>query len=312
MFYLRAVVSSSILDRNQQCDVTNFALYTNVLKFKEWINDASPEHTSAASTCGIMSGATSTIQGGLFASKEIFPWTVVVYDSQSGPQTANHLKTGTLVSSRHVVVSAGSVSYFDSDKKNIAIAVNRIQMYFGVFNLELKNEDGVISAGVSKVIIHPSFKDEKPGQSKVAVLLADRTVAFSQQISPICLWPHRDDSKDVEGKLGFAAGWGYDDSATYSNRKKYIQMKMESSCPNLIASLTGVTYSKFFCAKSITKGTPCISDDPIYMKSEDKWFLRGLWWSGYFYQNFTCNLDKPTLYEDMSFYSSWIQKQIDS
>lgn len=35
--------------------------------------------------------------------RKIFPWTVVVCNSLSGRQMANHLKTGTLVLNQHVV-----------------------------------------------------------------------------------------------------------------------------------------------------------------------------------------------------------------
>lgn len=37
IFYLRAIVSSAILGKNQGCDLSNYAVYTDVLKFKNWM-----------------------------------------------------------------------------------------------------------------------------------------------------------------------------------------------------------------------------------------------------------------------------------
>lgn len=42
VFFLKGLISAS-LTRNNQCDVTNFALYTNVEKFIEWIENPSEE-----------------------------------------------------------------------------------------------------------------------------------------------------------------------------------------------------------------------------------------------------------------------------
>lgn len=38
IFYLRGIVSSSLM-ASSSCDVNNYSVYTNVLKFREWINN---------------------------------------------------------------------------------------------------------------------------------------------------------------------------------------------------------------------------------------------------------------------------------
>lgn len=43
-FYLLGIVSSSLLDDEFNCDVTKFALYTDVLKHKDWIDNPSNEY----------------------------------------------------------------------------------------------------------------------------------------------------------------------------------------------------------------------------------------------------------------------------
>jgi secreted trypsin-like serine protease len=37
VYYLRGIVSSSLRDANHECDVDNYSVFTNVLKFNDWI-----------------------------------------------------------------------------------------------------------------------------------------------------------------------------------------------------------------------------------------------------------------------------------
>lgn len=41
VFYLRAIVSSAILNENRTCELTNYAVYTDVYKYKNWIATSS-------------------------------------------------------------------------------------------------------------------------------------------------------------------------------------------------------------------------------------------------------------------------------
>lgn len=43
VFFLRALISSATLDKNQECDLTNHALFTDVLKHMNWINSQAEE-----------------------------------------------------------------------------------------------------------------------------------------------------------------------------------------------------------------------------------------------------------------------------
>jgi len=37
VYYLRGIVSSSLRDAHHECDVDNYSVFTNVLKFNDWI-----------------------------------------------------------------------------------------------------------------------------------------------------------------------------------------------------------------------------------------------------------------------------------
>jgi secreted trypsin-like serine protease len=60
-FYLRGIVSSS-LRRGQSCDVNTYSIYTDVLKYKNWIKTLIPDKEEEE--CGIMSSPSGLIQKG--------------------------------------------------------------------------------------------------------------------------------------------------------------------------------------------------------------------------------------------------------
>jgi secreted trypsin-like serine protease len=60
-FYLRGIVSSS-LRKGQSCDVNTYSVYTDVLKYKNWIKTLIPDKEEEE--CGIMSSPSGLIQKG--------------------------------------------------------------------------------------------------------------------------------------------------------------------------------------------------------------------------------------------------------
>lgn len=63
-FYLRGIVSSSLIS-DFTCDVRNYAIFTNVLKYKDWIKTFTKGFSVARrdDECGIMSSSNGLIQG---------------------------------------------------------------------------------------------------------------------------------------------------------------------------------------------------------------------------------------------------------
>lgn len=287
IFYLKGIVSSSLFDHNRDCDVTNFALYTDVLKFTEWIRNPKRE---SRPKCGTMSFSKSLIQGGSFASREVFPWTVAVYNTRVTPDKTFYLITGTLISNRHVIVAASFLVFKMSN--NLKRAENFL-MFFGAFDLDFEINSYITSTGVSRVIAHENYnRDQLP---KV-------------QVQPACLPTPRANSNDILISFGYVAGWGFDERQTFSTKKKMIQMKVDSlgKCySRWWQQLARIKFSKYFCASSTSTGTPCTADGPLYIKSGNKWNLRGL-----LVINGTCNPANTLLFEDVAFYSRWIEEKM--
>lgn len=114
VFYLKGIVSSSLIDDSQKCDVSNLAVYTNVLKYTKWIKD--PEHyvdhsntlinklklnDPSSSKCGQISYGSGLVQGGSASRKGQWPFAVAVYSEKE--EEKNFICGGSLISSRHVL-----------------------------------------------------------------------------------------------------------------------------------------------------------------------------------------------------------------
>lgn len=300
VFYLRGFVSLSLFD-NGDCDVSNYAIYTNVLKYTEWIKYPS------GPTCGTTSASTSLILGGSFASQQDFPWAVAVINNAVEPDKNFYLVTGTLISERHVVVPTSFVVF--KQKGDVKPVVN-FKMYFGISKLKhIKKSAVPVETGVSGIIVHDGYtRGELPKEANLAIMFADQIIKFSDQIQPACLPSYRENSIDIYGKSGYVVGWGYDETATFSKKKKSLKVRVDDqrTCYSKWKQrLDTVKTSKVFCATPTRSGAPCTADGPFYIKLENKWFFRG--WLGY---NGTCDPTEPSIYEDIAFYSQWIEKII--
>lgn len=180
-FYLKGLVSASLTNQGQ-CDVTNFAIYTNVEKYVEWIKNPSEElriddSTKPATTqrpttsqiftlptfpnfpvydnqaitipnfkppptCGVMSTSKSLIQGGSQARREMFPWAVAITVKQLSGSFV-YFSTGTLISDRHIITTGLSVANLDPTTQLYYTKNPKdFRMYFGINNLDQRTEAG--------------------------------------------------------------------------------------------------------------------------------------------------------------------------
>lgn len=334
VYYLRAIVSSAILDKDQNCDLSNYAVFTDVLKYNEWIEDPTQtpsrdtridrmetstetfkvilETSSMLSTsvedfpedsCGVMSQSTGMVQGGKLASSEHFPWLVVVSREAGIPGGTQQYQGGTLVSNQHIVTEITA-------DLNENLSADQFKLFFGVSSIDHLQGEGVITSGVSKVILHPDNKVGVPREENLAILTADRSLSFSNVVRPICLWPQRDNSDDLEGKIAYGAGWGNDETGKPSKHKKFVKATAFAKCKGFKRPAR-VEFDKYFCAKSIS-GTPCGDDRQLYMKSNGTWYLRGMFAITFPSMLGICNPNYLIPYENMAHYTNWIQKQIES
>lgn len=372
VFLLKGIVSASLINLGQ-CDVTNFAIYTNVDKFIDWIQNPTEELLSAgqpapqsqssynkpaytppayttpaytvpsyvqrpgttrapisyrpqrpepdsSTTCGVMSLPRSLIQGGAPVSRELFPWTVAILQKQSFNSYV-YFSTGTLISAKHIVSTGLSFATLDgATQQYVARKPSEFRMHFGINNLDvITNADqSLISGsslvdGVSQVILHPRIKHGFPRIANIGVLVLRNPVQFNNYISAACLPDSTIDAKVLQGLNAVAVGWGQDDSGSDSTVKKFAAVRLRTpvDCEYYWSEyLLRRESSTFFCAGGDGRKSACYRDQPLYLKTDGKWILRGLISIAMNQADGKCDLDKPVLYEDVGQYNDWLKSLI--
>lgn len=260
-----------------------------------------------------MSYTKSLIQGGKHVDREHFPWTVAVFVKQQFG-SFSYFSTGTLISDRHIVSTGLSFAYLDNvSQKYVARSPDDFKMVFGVNNLDETSAQGSFTIeGASKVILHPDIQHGFPRLANIAILELAHGVQFNKWVTPACL-PSSDITTDLPGLVGktaFAVGWGQDDTGHDSKVKNcaIVKFRSESDCENYWGnSLRKSGTRKFFCAGGDGRQSACYRDQPLYVKTNSVWELRGLISIAENLPNGKCDLNKPVLYEDVGQYYHWLQ-----
>lgn len=326
VFYLRGVVSSSLI-KDYACDVGNYAVFTNVLKYKEWIllklgiKPTQPsvrpqvtqrppviQNSGNSNECGIMSSSSGLIQGGRFASRTQFPWMASLLI------TFNNFylnSSGVLLSRRHILTPGTAVSYYNENSRYFnAISLHRVKITLAALSANDRNS---ISVNPSAITVHPTMKevDDTP-INNVAVITLESLVQFSEFIRPICLWTFNDELRFVSGSAFYTAGYGADESGKVSNIRKYARISLVElqRCVNSYEKYQNIFHeTNAFCAQGSSSESACDFDDFLFVKFNDRWYLRGLSLLNFHFDNFnTCNYNEPVLYQDMAQLVSWIQR----
>lgn len=174
----------------------------------------------------------------------------------------------------------------------------------------MKEPGTVVIDGVKKVLLHPKLSGSKPRVFNLALLFFKAPVSFSKYISPVCL-RHSEDK--MTGQTVFAAGFGVDMHGNLAGYKKQMPMTVVDSptCQKFfLPTMQKGKASNFFCARGNGQETPCRYDKPLYVKHNDRWFLRAMSSSFKVFKNKLCRPRAPVLYEDISFMLDWIESEI--
>jgi secreted trypsin-like serine protease len=326
VFYLRGIVSSSLI-RDFSCDLQNYSIFTNVLKFKDWIKSfligqtsitpskvtdvrltSSATQKKSYDECGIMSSSSGLIQNGEFSSRSEFPWMASIND-----HTSLYNSSGALISRKHVVTRAGAVGKWNDDKTKLtAFETSRFKIYLG--SLQHVSNQNVFNA--QEIILHPNIKniDETP-TNNIAIISLSSSVEFSDFIRPVCLWAISDLNL-VRKPPTFAVGYGKDENGIETNVRKHAKVTLmdQNECEQKYSTWykNFLSENKAFCVIGNENGSPCDFDTCLFVKFFGKWYLRGIILGKFPYPNGSCYVGPsyPFLYHDTAKNVDWIKNII--
>jgi hypothetical protein len=282
--------------------------------FEDELTDDGDDST----TCGVMSQSSGLIQGGDFSSRHDFPWMAVI-STLSDKGEWRHKGSGSLISRKHVIAKARSVSFLDTYRNWIPLTVDRVKIYLGTTKHADASEDGAVEAAVAAIHNYPNARKVSSAFSifNFAVITLTNDVTFSDFIKPICLWTLDETfENELIDRSAYAVGYGVDESGSVSHTRKHTRVTItsDSTCRNDFREEIEVGRdSKFFCIIAIEseRDSPCHFDSQLYVKVDNVWYLKGILCSARMYMGFkVCAVSYPVLAEDITPYVEWINDKI--
>jgi Trypsin len=312
VYYLRGIVSSSLRDPMKNCDVTKYGVYTNALKFKNWLKNYDTSEDSIDNSCGVMDS--TDLSGSPFTTREQFPWMASIYYKDKGLWTS-----GVLVSSKHVLSNIGTVAYIgESVTHFIPDGLYRYKIYLGTVRHNDASMQGAYIAKPTSIVVNPAaryvYGQVSVEVAKFVVITLEQPVTFNQYIKPVCLWPYGSDLNLIADAPLYTAGYRRNRAGNHLPDKKHARVKLnkQSVCNTKLPYLPLLFKSvKTICLTGNGVDGPCEGDVPLFVKYQEKWFLRGFQLKVYENANDTCYDSLPVVYEDITTKVKWIRSKIE-
>jgi len=307
-FYLKGIVSASITNQGA-CDITNHALFMDVLKYYDWIEDP----TGREPKCGVMSRSSGLVKGGTLSTREQFPWQVSIFVREHFKSDYEPRGSGSLITMKHILATAATVCYpEDYTLKFVAFTHDQVKLFIGTLKFDDATATGAVQVNgneIDRIVAHPIGYYSVPRTADIAIITLKSRLARSNFISPVCMWRGSQSVSEIVGQVGYGVGYGIDENGKKSGIRKHARMIIQNEpyCKQNWGNQTANATSKFFCAQGVGSETACGHDHPIYIKTSGFWFIRGLFSKAYHYvSNGACADNRPILYEDLSIFQDWI------
>jgi secreted trypsin-like serine protease len=164
---------------------------------------------------------------------------------------------------------------------------------------------------VKSIKVHPDWNINSTSyDADLSILELKTQITPSDTIEPICLWNLREDP-DVESGVIVGFGKSEDDSIRHEKQAKELQMPIYSDfkCfstenPELII----ISSARTFCTGTGNVTGPCKGDSGfgLFIKQNNKFYLRGIISSALFDKDFRCNFDAFAVYTNVLNFKEWI------
>jgi hypothetical protein len=268
-----------------------------------------PQRYSTNEICGMrqVEIAAPLIVNGDTTERGEWPWLTAVYQRKTG--ALEFICGSSLISDRLVVTAAHCVT--DSNRR--VVNYEKIVLRLGVYNLEDWGDSYSATRTVSQIKLNNYFKDYT-FSNDIAVLVMSQDVDFTDYIRPVCLWGGSDDQNEIVGQEGIVVGWGKDSEGsrvTQEPKKITVPIVSLTTCRGSNPLFFDLTSDTTICGGAKQGAGPCTGDSGggLYLKKDQRWYLRGIVSNAIKGDQLICDLNQYVVYTDCAKFVSWINSQ---
>lgn len=204
-----------------------------------------------------------------------WPWHGAIFHRQPPNGNLLYVCGGSLLSEKHLLTAAHCVV---NRKTKLPWPVALLEIHLGQKNLSVVTNQVQIR-DVSKIYVHPEYSTHR---NDIAMLVMRLAVAYTDIVIPACIDQRADrDLRDLEGQLGWVAGWGTTEMRNVSHVLRMASLPVVSylACTKNDAGLFARLVSEtVFCAGDLNGTSPGTGDSGggMYFNDGDRWVLRGI------------------------------------
>jgi hypothetical protein len=195
-----------------------------------------------------------------------------------------------LISDKHVVTSALSVSYAHPGEPWKPFQNKEFRLYFGTTKMNSTNEPGAVFIdgvdGIEKIVLHPIARNSDDSKkllqsNSLAVFFLENSIQFSSFISPVCLWKFDTKASEQVGQVAYGVGYGWDENGIVTGIRKFVPMIITDihnyECKRVWGEhIKNIQTGEYFCAIGDKNNFAYQLDNPLFIKINGKWYLRGI------------------------------------
>lgn len=118
------------------------------------------------------------------------------------------------------------------------------------FNIDSKIEgENSVTSGVTELIVHADWNPNDLSDADIAIAVLSKTLDFSGEIKPVCLWTATTSHEDLVGTNVRVAGRGKTQDGTLSPIPKWIDTPVASldTCVRYGLDLKNIRSTRTFC-----------------------------------------------------------------
>lgn len=336
-FYIGGIVSASTFDTLQNCDVTNYAVYTDFFKFTPWLsgkkfNEKSQSQLACESFKGKRPQKPINFQNAELPSNEAdigeFPHMVLIGYENLFTYESNEIHfgcNGALLSEKFVISTVHCVSHHHSVRKPAIVRFGAIKKDFKingkqiaadvpikVFELKtlfLKIDNNSII--LQNIIMHEDYA-AATWQNDISLIELERPAPLSYFVWPACLFNEFDSTRRLWIATSPWSNVSRHRPEPYYQKFPVQEISMEE-CKTAYKSQGIDITSNFLCAKYVINNVITYyygrGGAPIQILQGDSFYIGGINFFGIVSKD-KFSVKYPDVYIRIASYIDWIEEQV--